>query len=74
MHRYVTIEILRHVCLSATIQPVIVVCDDRNDDALFFVVHATLTTSLGVTGIWGLLVSRHAGLAVVFLLPLILFP
>jgi hypothetical protein len=42
--------------------------------SLFFVVHATLTTSLGVTGIWGLLVRRHAGLAVLFLLPLMHFP
>jgi hypothetical protein len=46
----------------------------NRDGSLFFVIHATLTTSLGVAGIWRLFERRRVSLAVLFLLPLMLFP
>jgi 4-amino-4-deoxy-L-arabinose transferase-like glycosyltransferase len=46
----------------------------NRDGSLFFVIHATLTTSLGVAGIWRLFERRRVSLAVLFLLPLMFFP
>jgi hypothetical protein len=39
-----------------------------------FILHAVLTTALGTVGAWRLLQQRRLSLAVLFLLPLILFP
>jgi hypothetical protein len=44
------------------------------DGSVFFTLHAVLTTSLGVMGIWRLYETRRLRLLVLFLLPLILFP
>jgi 4-amino-4-deoxy-L-arabinose transferase-like glycosyltransferase len=44
------------------------------DGSVFFAVHAVLTSSLGMLGMWRLGKSRRFGLAVLFLLPLVLFP
>jgi 4-amino-4-deoxy-L-arabinose transferase-like glycosyltransferase len=46
----------------------------NKDGSVFFVIHAVLTTSLGVAGIWRLFERRVVSLAVLFLLPLIFFP
>jgi 4-amino-4-deoxy-L-arabinose transferase-like glycosyltransferase len=42
--------------------------------SVVFAVHAVLTTSLGLIGLWRLLNERRFRLAVLFLLPLALFP
>jgi Dolichyl-phosphate-mannose-protein mannosyltransferase len=44
------------------------------DGSLIFAVHAVLTTSLGLIGLWRLLNERGFKLAVLFLLPIIFFP
>jgi hypothetical protein len=44
------------------------------DGSAFFTIHAVLTTSLGVAGTWRLLKEHRVSLAVLFLLPLMLFP
>jgi hypothetical protein len=44
------------------------------DGSTIFAIHAVLTTSLGLIGIWRLLRERRYGLAVLFVLPLMLFP
>jgi 4-amino-4-deoxy-L-arabinose transferase-like glycosyltransferase len=45
----------------------------KNGSAIF-VLHALLTTSLGLIGLWQLLRAHRVRLAILFLLPLILFP
>jgi 4-amino-4-deoxy-L-arabinose transferase-like glycosyltransferase len=44
------------------------------DGSVIFILHAVLTTVLGVTGIWRLWRRRRFSLAALFLLPLMLFP
>ena len=44
------------------------------DGSVFFAIHAVLTTSLGLAGIWRLFERRRVSLAALFLLPLLLFP
>jgi len=44
------------------------------DGSAIFAIHALLTTSLGIIGIWRLVRKRRLSLAVLFILPLILFP
>jgi hypothetical protein len=44
------------------------------DGSVFYAIHAVLTTSLGFMGIWGLVRERRLRLAVLFLLPLSVFP
>jgi 4-amino-4-deoxy-L-arabinose transferase-like glycosyltransferase len=44
------------------------------DGSAIFAIHALLTTSLGSIGIWCLVRKRRLSLAVLFILPLILFP
>ena len=44
------------------------------DGSAFFTIHAVLTTSLGVAGMWRLFKENRVSLAVLFLLPLMLFP
>jgi 4-amino-4-deoxy-L-arabinose transferase-like glycosyltransferase len=44
------------------------------DGSPFFVLHAVLTTALGAMGIWRLWQRRRFSVAVLFLLPLLLFP
>jgi len=44
------------------------------DGSVIFAIHAVLTTSLGLIGIWRLFRERRISLAVLFLLPLIFFP
>ena len=46
----------------------------NKDGSVFFALHAILTTSLGAMGIWRLCKSGQISLAVLFLLPLMLFP
>ena len=46
----------------------------NKDGSVFFTLHAVLTTSLGVIGIWRLVQEGRLRLAVLFLLPLMLFP
>ena len=46
----------------------------NKDGSPIFAIHAVLTTSLGVLGIWRLARKRRLDLAVLFILPLILFP
>jgi hypothetical protein len=43
------------------------------DGSVVFVIHAALTTSLGLIGLWRLVRERRFKLAVLFLLPLVLF-
>ncbi len=42
--------------------------------SVFFVIHAALTTSLGLAGIWRLGKERRFSLALLFILPLMVFP
>jgi 4-amino-4-deoxy-L-arabinose transferase-like glycosyltransferase len=44
------------------------------DGSVLFAVHALLTTSLGAVGVWRLWQRRRFSVAVLFLLPLFLFP
>jgi 4-amino-4-deoxy-L-arabinose transferase-like glycosyltransferase len=44
------------------------------DGSVIFAIHALLTTSLGFIGIWRLVRKRRLDLAVLFILPLLLFP
>jgi hypothetical protein len=44
------------------------------DGSIFYAIHAVLTASLGFMGIWRLVRERRLGLAVLFLLPLMVFP
>jgi 4-amino-4-deoxy-L-arabinose transferase-like glycosyltransferase len=44
------------------------------DGSVFYVIHAVLTTSLGFAGIWRLWRERRVRLALLFLLPLMVFP
>jgi hypothetical protein len=44
------------------------------DGSVIFAIHALLTTTLGLAGIWRLVKKRRVRLAVLFLLPLIVFP
>lgn len=44
------------------------------DGSVFFAIHSVLTTALGLLGVWRLVKRRYISLAVLFLLPLILFP
>jgi 4-amino-4-deoxy-L-arabinose transferase-like glycosyltransferase len=44
------------------------------DGSVFYAIHALLTTSLGFIGIWRLVRRRRLDLAVLFFLPLMLFP
>jgi 4-amino-4-deoxy-L-arabinose transferase-like glycosyltransferase len=44
------------------------------DGSIFFALHAVLTTSLGLVGIWRLIKTGRFSLAVLFILPLVLFP
>jgi hypothetical protein len=46
----------------------------NKDGSAIFAIHGVLTASLGMAGIWLLLKKRRYRLAVLFLLPLILFP
>jgi len=46
----------------------------NKDGSVFFTLHAVLTTSLGFTGIWCLVREGRLRLAVLFLLPLMVFP
>jgi 4-amino-4-deoxy-L-arabinose transferase-like glycosyltransferase len=46
----------------------------NKDGSPIFAIHAVLTTSLGVLGIWRLARKRRLDLAVLFILPLMLFP
>jgi hypothetical protein len=46
----------------------------NKDGSLIFALHAVLTTTLGFTGIWRLVRQRRLRLAVLFLLPLMVFP
>ena len=46
----------------------------NKDGSMFFTIHAVLTTSLGVAGIWRSFKRRRVSLTVLFLLPLMLFP
>ena len=44
------------------------------DGSIFFALHAVLTTGLGAMGLCRLFERRRSSLAVLFLLPLVLFP
>jgi 4-amino-4-deoxy-L-arabinose transferase-like glycosyltransferase len=44
------------------------------DGSVFYAIHALLTTSLGLMGIWRLVSERRLRVAVLFLLPLLIFP
>jgi 4-amino-4-deoxy-L-arabinose transferase-like glycosyltransferase len=44
------------------------------DGSIFYAIHALLTTSFGFMGIWRLVRARRLRLAVLFLLPLMVFP
>lgn len=44
------------------------------DGSVVFAIHALLTTSLGIAGIWRLVMKRRLHLVVLFIMPLILFP
>ena len=44
------------------------------DGSVIFAIHALLTTSFGLIGIWHLVRRRRFGLAILFILPLVLFP
>jgi 4-amino-4-deoxy-L-arabinose transferase-like glycosyltransferase len=44
------------------------------DGSVFYAIHAVLTTSLGLMGIWRLVRERDLRMAVLFLLPLMVFP
>ena len=46
----------------------------NKDGSIFYAIHALLTTSLGFMGIWRLVRARRLRLAVLFLLPLMVFP
>jgi 4-amino-4-deoxy-L-arabinose transferase-like glycosyltransferase len=46
----------------------------NKDGSAIYAFHALITTSLGITGIWRLVRKRRLGLAVLFILPLMLFP
>ena len=46
----------------------------NKDGSVFFTLHAVLTTSLGLIGIWRSFERGRVSLAVLFLLPLMLFP
>jgi 4-amino-4-deoxy-L-arabinose transferase-like glycosyltransferase len=46
----------------------------NKDGSPIFVMHAVLTTSLGWIGIWCLVRERRLSLAILFILPLIVFP
>jgi 4-amino-4-deoxy-L-arabinose transferase-like glycosyltransferase len=46
----------------------------NQDGSAIFAIHASLTTSLGLIGIWRLLRNRRLDLAILFILPLMLFP
>jgi 4-amino-4-deoxy-L-arabinose transferase-like glycosyltransferase len=46
----------------------------NKDGSMLFVIHATLTTCLGVAGIWRLWQRGRVNLVVLFLLPLMFFP
>jgi 4-amino-4-deoxy-L-arabinose transferase-like glycosyltransferase len=46
----------------------------NRDSSVFFTLHALLTTTLGLTGLWRLFTSGRMRVAFLFLLPLILFP
>ena len=46
----------------------------NKDGSVIFTLHAVLTTSLGFMGIWRLVRERRIRLAVLFLLPLMVFP
>jgi 4-amino-4-deoxy-L-arabinose transferase-like glycosyltransferase len=46
----------------------------NKEGSVFFTLHAVLTTSLGLMGIWRALKSGRVSLSVLFILPLILFP
>jgi 4-amino-4-deoxy-L-arabinose transferase-like glycosyltransferase len=46
----------------------------NKDGSLIFTLHAVLTTSLGLIGMWRLLRQRRLSLAILFLLPLMVFP
>lgn len=44
------------------------------DGSIIFTIHALLTTSLGLIGIWRLVKSHRASVALLFVMPLMLFP
>ena len=46
----------------------------QRDGSVIFMLHAVLTTTLGGMGIWRLWQRRRFSVAVLFLLPLLLFP
>jgi len=46
----------------------------NKESSAFFPLHAVLTTSLGLMGIWRILKSGRVSLSVLFILPLMLFP
>jgi 4-amino-4-deoxy-L-arabinose transferase-like glycosyltransferase len=46
----------------------------NKEGSVFFTLHAVLTTSLGLVGIWRILKSSRVSLSVLFILPLMLFP
>jgi 4-amino-4-deoxy-L-arabinose transferase-like glycosyltransferase len=46
----------------------------NKEGSVFFTLHAVLTTSLGLMGIWRILKSGRVSVSVLFILPLILFP
>jgi hypothetical protein len=45
-----------------------------NDGSVFYAIHAVLTTSLGCLRVWRLMRERRRRLALLFLLPLMVFP
>lgn len=46
----------------------------NQDGSVIFVLHAVFTTTLGAIGLWRLFHARHYRLAILFSLPLLLFP
>jgi len=46
----------------------------NKDGSIIFAMHAILTTSLAAIGFWRLFGERRLSLAILFLLPLLLFP
>ena len=46
----------------------------NKDGSLIFTLHAVLTATLGFMGIWRLIKQRRVSLAILFLLPLVVFP
>ncbi len=46
----------------------------NRESSVFFPLHAVLTTSLGMVGIWRILRDGRVSLSVLFILPLMLFP